>query len=75
MATEGVHTTAHLLRNHDNTGSLSGTSKARNSEDFSKAGEHVAGLGKTGFCDESLFILELSMDVVDVTGSLERRAS
>lgn len=68
-------TAAHLLTNHDNTRSLSRTTKTGNGEDFNKTCEHVAGLGQSLLFQKSILIDQLCMDEIEITCGLKRAVS
>jgi hypothetical protein len=67
--------TTHLLRNHDDTRSLRGTADARYSEELDEAREEIVSLRETGLFNHALFLIQLRLDVVDVSCRLQRRVA
>jgi hypothetical protein len=67
--------TTHLLSNHDNTRSLRGTTDARDRKQLNEAREEVIGLCETGVFDHALLLIELRLDVVDISCCLQRRVA
>lgn len=66
---------AHLLRNHDNAGGLSGTADTWNGEELHEAGEEVAVGGGGRFFNQNVFLDQLRVDVVEIACRLERAPS
>jgi len=65
----------HLLCNHDNARCLSSPSDPRNREDFVESGEEVVMSAETCFDLQFLFIVELSFDIIDISGRNESRVA
>jgi hypothetical protein len=68
-------TSAHLLRNHDNTRRLSSSAYTGNGKQLNESGEEVVSLGNTRFLHKNVFLNKLRVNVIDIPGSLERRVS
>lgn len=66
---------AHLLADHDDTGGLGGAAHTGNREEFDETGEEGALRAHTEGLDKLLFLLQETMCVVEITGSLERRVA
>jgi hypothetical protein len=64
-------TSAHLLGNHDDTGSPGCAPNSRHAEELDEAREHVVRNFEAGFLDHDDLLLEQSVDIVQVTRSLE----
>ena len=56
---------------HDDTGSLSGTSDTGDGEQFNKAGNDIAVGGNCRLFHKDIFLDKLGMDVVEVACRLE----
>lgn len=67
--------TAHLLSNHDNTGSPSGAPDARNGEELKEASEDVVGLCEASLLGKDFLLVEDTLDVVEISGGLKGRVS
>jgi hypothetical protein len=65
----------HLLSNHNDTRSLRGTADARDRKQLDEAREEVVGLCESGVFDHALFLIELRLDIVDVSRCLQRRVA
>lgn len=63
--------TAHLLCNHDNARRLRGSSHPRNCKQLDESCENVGMDGDTRCSNEKLLFLHLSMDVIELSGSLK----
>ena len=70
-----VHTSAHLLRNHDDTRSLGRSPESGNSKQLNEPREHTRVSGDAGLLDKKLLLLDLSMDVVKFLGRSNLGAS
>lgn len=64
-------TTAHLLRNHRNTGSLDSTTETGRDEELVEADKHIARVCVSRFNHDSLLHLDLRMDVIEISCCLE----
>lgn len=65
-------TTAHLLSDHDNAGSLNCTPVSWNCKQFEEASEEVVSLCEPLLFDEHFFSNQLSVDVIEIPSRLER---
>lgn len=66
-------TAAHLLGDHDDTRSLSGTPDPGNGEQLEEAREEVALGRQPGLLDENVLVDELGVDEVQIPGGLQGR--
>ena len=65
----------HLLRDHDDTRSLSRSTYSGYSKELDEASEEIVSLCNARLCNEILLIVELSRNVVDIACSLELSVS
>src|SRR5947209_5327828 len=72
---ELLRTAAHLLSNHDDTGRLGSASKSGDGEQFDESREHIPRFDESRFLDKRLLVHDLSVDIVQVSRSLERTVS
>ena len=68
-------TSAHLLGNHNNSGCLRCSPDARNGKELPESSKKVVGLGQTGFFNQKLLKIQLSMNIVQIASRLKRNAS
>lgn len=68
-------TTAHLLRNHDNTSRPSRTPHPRNGEELKTTREDAAVDAQARLLDQHFLLLQQTVHVVQVTARLQRRVA
>ena len=65
----------HLLGDHDYARSLGGTAIARDGEQLDEAREEVVRFGKPGFNNHTMLLIQLSLNVINISCSLKRGAT